>query len=88
MYITGVIYPIVVYWTWGGGFLSHDYQFVDFAGSSVVHACGAFAGLAQALGRERAGLSASDQCQAGCSTTVHLSHCLNVFLPQVCFRPR
>lgn len=37
--ITGLIYPISGHWVWGGGWLS-DLGFHDFAGSTVVHACG------------------------------------------------
>jgi len=45
---TGVIYPIVQHWTWGGGWLLKDgYQ--DFAGSSIVHLQGALAALAGTL---------------------------------------
>ncbi len=45
--MTGFIYPVVVHWAWGGGWLSkRETAYVDFAGSSVVHVCGAFAGLA------------------------------------------
>jgi Amt family ammonium transporter len=45
---TGVIYPIVAHWTWGGGWLLQDgYQ--DFAGSSIVHLQGALAALAGTL---------------------------------------
>ncbi|WP_025819400.1 ammonium transporter [Shewanella marina] len=43
--LTGFIYPIEGYWTWGGGFLS-DAGFVDFAGSGIVHMAGAAAALA------------------------------------------
>ncbi len=43
--MTGVIYPIQGSWSWGGGFLS-DAGFVDFAGSGIVHMCGAAAALA------------------------------------------
>lgn len=46
IFITGVIYPIPVYWVWGDGYLSAEVGFIDFAGSAVVHGCGAFAGLA------------------------------------------
>eukprot|EP00811_Abedinium_folium_P033188 NODE_6171_length_1698_cov_24.518141.p1 GENE.NODE_6171_length_1698_cov_24.518141~~NODE_6171_length_1698_cov_24.518141.p1 ORF type:complete len:489 (+),score=124.13 NODE_6171_length_1698_cov_24.518141:131-1468(+) len=42
--MTLVIYPIVVHWTWGGGFLS-DLGYIDFAGSGIVHMVGGFAGL-------------------------------------------
>ena len=45
--MTGVIYPVVVAWTWGGGWLS-KMGFYDFAGSSVVHLTGGIAGLAGA----------------------------------------
>ena len=39
---TGLIYPIVAHWTWGGGWLAQD-GFLDFAGSSIVHLQGALA---------------------------------------------
>lgn len=47
VFITGVLYPIVGFWKWGGGWLGAA-GFHDFAGSAVVHACGGFAGLAGA----------------------------------------
>ena len=43
--MTGFIYPIQGYWKWGGGFLD-SLGFLDFAGSGVVHLCGASAALA------------------------------------------
>jgi len=43
--LTGFIYPLEGYWTWGGGFLS-ELGFVDFAGSGIVHMAGAAAALA------------------------------------------
>jgi Amt family ammonium transporter len=46
--MTGVIYPIQGYWKWGGGFLD-QMGFSDFAGSGVVHLCGAAAALAGVL---------------------------------------
>jgi ammonium transporter, Amt family len=46
--MTGVIYPIEGYWTWGGGFLSQA-GFVDFAGSGIVHMAGAAAAIAGVL---------------------------------------
>ncbi len=46
--MTGVIYPIQGYWKWGGGFLD-QLGFLDFAGSGVVHLCGATAALAGVL---------------------------------------
>ena len=46
--MTGFIYPIQGYWKWGGGFLD-AMGFADFAGSGVVHLCGASAALAGVL---------------------------------------
>ena len=43
--LTGFIYPVQGYWKWGGGFLN-ELGFIDFAGSGVVHMCGAAAALA------------------------------------------
>ena len=43
--MTGFIYPLQGYWKWGGGFLD-EMGFLDFAGSGVVHLCGATAALA------------------------------------------
>jgi Amt family ammonium transporter len=43
--LTGFIYPMQGYWKWGGGFLQ-EAGFQDFAGSGVVHMCGAAAALA------------------------------------------
>ncbi|MET0118005.1 MAG: ammonium transporter [Sedimenticola sp.] len=45
VFMTGLIYPIQGYWKWGGGFLD-AMGFSDFAGSGVVHLCGAAAALA------------------------------------------
>lgn len=46
--MTGFIYPLQGYWKWGGGFLD-GLGFLDFAGSGVVHMCGASAALAGVL---------------------------------------
>ena len=46
--MTGFIYPLQGYWKWGGGFLDAA-GFSDFAGSGVVHLCGAAAALAGVL---------------------------------------
>mgnify|MGYP001453476272 CR=1 FL=1 len=43
--LTGFIYPIQGYWKWGGGGLD-ALGYTDFAGSGVVHLCGAAAALA------------------------------------------
>ncbi len=45
---TSVIYPVQGFWKWGGGWLQ-DANFQDFAGSGVVHMCGASAALAGVL---------------------------------------
>ncbi|MFT4049780.1 MAG: ammonium transporter [Solirubrobacterales bacterium] len=42
------IYPIVAHWSWGGGWLAQQ-GVQDFAGSGVVHLCGATAGLAATI---------------------------------------
>jgi len=47
--LTGFIYPLTASWQWGGGWLSETVGFSDFAGSTVVHACGAAAALAGAI---------------------------------------
>ena len=41
----GLIYPIQMGWEWGGGWLD-SLGFSDFAGSTLVHACGGSAALA------------------------------------------
>jgi len=46
--ITAVIYPIFGHWTWGGGWLS-ELGFSDFAGSTIVHSVGGWAGLVGAI---------------------------------------
>jgi Amt family ammonium transporter len=43
--MTGFIYPIQGFWKWGGGALN-QLNFLDFAGSGVVHLAGASAALA------------------------------------------
>lgn len=46
--VAGLVYPVVGYWKWGGGWLD-DLGFYDFAGAGVVHMTGGFAGLAGAI---------------------------------------
>ena len=46
--MTGLIYPVQGMWTWGGGWLSAA-GYSDFAGSGIVHLCGAAAALAGVL---------------------------------------
>ena len=45
--MTGFIYPVIVAWTWGGGYLTLM-GFLDLAGSGVVHLCGGASGFAGA----------------------------------------
>jgi Amt family ammonium transporter len=48
--ITAFIYPVILRWTWGGGWLAErEYPFSDFAGSTVVHATGGWAALMGAM---------------------------------------
>ena len=39
-----IIYPVVVFWTWGGGWI-YEQGFVDFAGSTIVHMTGGIVAL-------------------------------------------
>lgn len=51
--LTAFIYPIQASWKWGGGFLAPGEEgvtdFLDFAGSTVVHSVGGWAALTGAL---------------------------------------
>lgn len=55
VFITAVIYPIVVYWGWSGGFNEtwtangFSQGMSDFAGSGIVHLVGGCAGLVGAI---------------------------------------
>jgi Amt family ammonium transporter len=44
LFLTGFVYPVVVAWTWGGGWLT-DFGYLDFAGSGIVHMVGGVAGV-------------------------------------------
>lgn len=46
--MTGLIYPLQGMWTWGGGWIAAA-GYSDFAGSGIVHLCGAAAALAAVL---------------------------------------
>lgn len=39
-----IIYPVVVFWTWGGGWITAQ-GFIDFAGSTIVHMTGGVVAL-------------------------------------------
>ncbi len=47
--ISGVIYPVFGHWAWHSDGWLHALGFIDFAGSTVVHAVGGFAALACVL---------------------------------------
>ncbi|MHA6264731.1 ammonium transporter [Arenibacterium sp. CAU 1754] len=51
--LTALIYPIQASWKWGGGFLAPGEEgvtdFLDFAGSTVVHSVGGWAALTGAI---------------------------------------
>lgn len=51
VFISALIYPVVGHWIWGGGWLSNlgANGVMDFAGSTVVHSVGGWAGLAGAI---------------------------------------
>ena len=56
LFIGAILYPIAGCWTWGGGWLTQlgtsmnmGHGYVDFAGSTVVHAVGGFAAMALAI---------------------------------------
>ena len=46
--LTAFIYPVAGSWKWNGGWLD-QMGFIDFAGSSIVHSVGAWAGLVGAV---------------------------------------
>jgi Amt family ammonium transporter len=53
--LSGLIYPVFVHWAWGSGLFANEGSFlgnagfVDFAGSTVVHATGGWISLAACL---------------------------------------
>jgi ammonium transporter, Amt family len=56
LFIGAILYPIFGCWVWGGGWLSQigttlnlAHGYVDFAGSTVVHAVGGFCAMALAI---------------------------------------
>lgn len=46
--LVALIYPVIVHWVWGGGWLE-ALGFEDFAGSTVVHSVGAWTALATVI---------------------------------------
>ena len=56
LFIGAILYPVFGCWVWGGGWMSQlgatmnlGHGYVDFAGSTVVHAIGGFCAMALAL---------------------------------------
>jgi Amt family ammonium transporter len=56
LFMGAILYPIFGCWVWGGGWLSQlgstmnlGHGYVDFAGSTVVHAIGGYAAMALAI---------------------------------------
>jgi len=56
LFVGAILYPVFGCWVWGGGWLSQlgnsmhwGHGYVDFAGSSVVHAVGGFCAMALAV---------------------------------------
>jgi ammonium transporter, Amt family len=56
LFMGAILYPIFGCWAWGGGWLSQlgssmnlGHGYVDFAGSTVVHAIGGFSAMALAI---------------------------------------
>jgi len=56
LFIGAILYPVYGCWVWGGGWLSQvgstlhlGHGYVDFAGSTVVHAVGGFCAMALAI---------------------------------------
>ncbi len=49
VFLTAIIYPVVVSWEWGGGYLDSAWDFSDFAGSTLVHSTGGWAALMGAI---------------------------------------
>ena len=56
LFVGAILYPIFGCWVWGGGWMSQlgatvglGHGYVDFAGSSVVHAVGGFCAMALAV---------------------------------------
>ncbi len=75
--LTGFIYPVQGFWKWGNGWLNVGdgaVGFLDFAGSGVVHMCGAAAALAGVLllGARKGKYGANGQVNAipGCNLPI------------------
>ena len=56
LFVGAILYPVFGCWVWGGGWMSQlgstmnlGHGYVDFAGSTVVHAVGGFCAMALAV---------------------------------------
>ncbi len=56
LFVGGILYPVFGCWVWGGGWMSQlgttmnlGHGYVDFAGSTVVHAVGGFCAMALSI---------------------------------------
>jgi Amt family ammonium transporter len=92
--LVGFIYPISGSWQWNGGWLStlggEGVGFIDFAGSSIVHSFGAWAGLVGAiLLGPRIGKFAGDRVQAipGHNMAIATLGCLILWIGWYGFNP-
>jgi Amt family ammonium transporter len=64
--ISAIVYPIVVHWVWGGGWLANlDTPYHDFAGSGVVHMTGGVAALVGAASSGPASASTAPTASPG-----------------------
>ena len=83
--LTAFIYPVAGSWEWNGGWLNSvgNKEFIDFAGSSIVHSVGAWAGLVGAmLLRPRLGNYVGGQAQAlpGHNLSIATLGCLTLWI--------
>lgn len=89
LFLVGFSYPITGHWIWGGGWLQ-KLGFWDFAGSTVVHSVGGWAGLIGALmlgprlGRYRNGLGVA---MPGHNLAISTLGCLILWLGWFGFNP-
>lgn len=87
--LVGFAYPVTGHWVWGGGWLK-TLGFWDFAGSSVVHSVGGWAGLVGAillgprLGRYKGGMGVA---MPGHSLSLSTLGCLILWLGWFGFNP-
>lgn len=87
--LTGIIYPIAGSWQWNGGWLS-EMGFIDFAGSSIVHSVGAWAGVVgAALLGPRIGKFVNGKTQAipGHNMSIATLGCLVLWIGWYGFNP-